>query len=97
MTANLVIMPSVRRKLTEKHNVTEQEIIQCFSDNDRVLLKDKREDHKTDPPTLWFIGSTDFGRLLKVVFIFKDGEVIIKSAFPPNATEIRIYKINARV
>jgi len=90
----LYISDAVRSKLDTKHGVSEEEIIECFCNKERThkFLTDTREDHKTDPPTKWFIASTDFGRLLKVVFIqCADGTISIKSAFPPNDIEIRIY------
>lgn len=66
---SLIISPRVREKLSLKHRVTEDEIVQCFANRDGRMLRDTREEHATDPPTLWFIAETDFGRLLKVIFI----------------------------
>lgn len=87
----LEISDAVREKLAIKHNVTELDIIECFSDHSTKFLLDPRAKHKTNPPTQWFIGTTDHGRRLKVIFMFKDKQVIIKSAFPPDAEEERIY------
>jgi hypothetical protein len=55
------------------------------------LLEDIREDHKTDPPTQWFIAETDYGRRLKVVFIFKNGDILLKTSYGPNSKEEAIY------
>jgi uncharacterized DUF497 family protein len=87
----LVISAKVKHKLLVKHGVSEREVRECFCDPDLVLLVDNREDHQTDPPTQWFIGETNMGKRLKVILIFDSGDVIIKSAFPPNAEEERIY------
>jgi hypothetical protein len=90
----LVISPKVREKLSQKSPpVTEDEIRQCFAnrEEDGRYLIDEREQHRTDPPTRWFIAETDFGRELKVAFILRDGDVIIKTAYDPNPTEQRIF------
>jgi uncharacterized DUF497 family protein len=86
-----LISQKIKEKLAEKHNVTEREVMDCFYDRKGTLIDD-REDHKTDPPTQWFIGMTNKRRLLKVIFINKEGNILLKSAFPPNDTEIAIYE-----
>ena len=92
----LVISSKVRQKLALKHGLSERDVRECFCDPTVVLLIDTREEHKTDPPTQWFIGETDMGKRIKIVFLFKEGKVIIKSAFPPNQEEERIYAKFAR-
>lgn len=88
----LVISSKVRDKLARKTPpVTEDEILQCFANRTNKYLYDVREDHRTEPRTKWFIAETDFGRMLKVAFIQKDGDIIIKTAYDPNPQEIRIY------
>ena len=89
---SLKISARVREKLKHKHCVAEEEIIQCFASRCGRYLTDTRARHATNPPILWFIAETDRGRLLKVVFVQTDGEVEIKTAYPPNETEIRIYE-----
>ena len=90
----LVISSSVSKKLLQKHGVSKYEVIQCFASRDRAFLEDTREDHKTDPPTKWFIAETDYGKKLKVVFMQStDGKDIhIKTAYWANAKEKRIYE-----
>ncbi|ROT98690.1 ADP-ribosyl-(dinitrogen reductase) hydrolase [Marinobacter sp. R17] len=83
---------AVKQKLAQKHGVSLEEVQQCFANRDGHLLEDTREEHKTDPPTQWFIAETDFGRRLKVAFILKGGNILLKTAYEPNATEERIYK-----
>jgi len=88
---NLVISPAIEEKITLKHRITRLDVEQCFINRTRSYLLDNRLDHQTEPPTEWFISENDRGILIKVVFIFDDGLVYLKSAFPPNSTEIRIY------
>jgi hypothetical protein len=90
----LDISSAVRRKLSFKHNVTEEEILECFINRDGKLLIDSREEHKTDPLTQWFIAETDKGRKLKVMAIFHQdsGKVTIKSCYSPSLEVIRIYE-----
>lgn len=93
----LIISKRVREKLANKQPpVTEAEIVQCFANREGRFLLDTREEHKTNPPTKWFIAETNYGRLLKVVFVRNiDGSIEIKSAFDPNDTEKRIYRNHA--
>lgn len=88
----LVISTKVLAKLAaKKPPVTRDEIEECFATRTGVYLLDEREEHASDPPTRWFISETYYGRKLKVVFILKGDDVVIRSAFVPNADEIRIY------
>ena len=95
MAFNINISERISDKLAKKHKVTPEEINQCFANRAAGFLEDSREDHKTDPPTQWFIAPTNRGRLLKIVFVqlpAKDGvKISLKTAYEPNATEIRIY------
>ncbi len=88
----LEISSRVREKLQGKRPpVTRDEILQCFANRGGRYLIDNREDNRTDPPTQWFVAETDFGRRLKVAFVFDEGAVHIKTAYDPNHEEIRIY------
>ncbi|EHA1204515.1 MULTISPECIES: hypothetical protein [Vibrio] len=90
----LVISTEVRKKLRTKHDVIEQEIVECFANREAGFLKDIREQHQSDPPTLWFVAETDYGRKLKVVFIYfpDTNKFVIRTAYPANPTEISIYE-----
>ena len=88
---DLVISPKVQQKLSAKHHVTKDEIVQCFMNRDGPNLIDEREDHATNPPTLWFIGETDVGRQLKVVFVPEHGNLYLRTAFSPTAYQAQIY------
>lgn len=86
---------AVLEKLRTKHNVTLTEVKQCFMNIDGGFLEDPREEHKTTPATEWFIAETHKERKLKVCFV-QTGKVIdIKTAYPPDAEEIRIYNAKA--
>ncbi len=91
----LLISTKVKSKLFKKHAVTENEIRECFLNRERATLRDEREDHQSDPPTLWIIAKTDYLRELKLVFMVTDKGVILKTAYEPNQQEIQIYKSKA--
>ena len=87
----IIISQQVIEKLRIKHDVHRREVEQCFENKVGNFLIDEREDHQTDPPSLWFIAPTNCDRLLKVICMFIDGNIHIKSAFDPDAEEISIY------
>jgi uncharacterized DUF497 family protein len=89
---NLFISPFIREKLQTRHGVEVREVEQCFENRCGDYLEDTRAQHKTDPATNWFIAPTNQGRLLKIVFVSKEGTVFLKSAFEPNQKEIAIYE-----
>lgn len=89
---SLKISHSVRAKLGNKRPpVTREEIEECFANRSGTYLEDTREQHKSDPPTQWFIAETFYGRKLKIAFIQKDANTIIRTAYDPNKEEIRIF------
>jgi hypothetical protein len=93
----LKIPADVLKKLNEKHGVTFHQVVECFANRNGAVLYDVREEHRTNPPTKWFIAETDMGVKLKVVYIRTDSEVIVKTAYPPNPEEIDIYCKKANV
>lgn len=93
MILDLVFSKAVIKKLSEKHDVTRAEVEECFLNRTHGLLEDTREEHKTIPPTLWFIAETDQERVLKIVFIELANETYeIKTAYEPNEIEVNIYE-----
>ena len=78
-------------KLREKHQVSREEVLQAFANRTGPSLTDSRIDHRTDPPTMWFCAPTDRGRVLKVIYIDKDGSFQIKSAFEPTDGSDGLY------
>ncbi|MBX9427905.1 ADP-ribosyl-(dinitrogen reductase) hydrolase [Ralstonia pseudosolanacearum] len=89
---NLVITPGIKQKLEVKHNVSELEVQQCFLNLCGTYVTDDREEHRTDPPTLWFVAETDRGRVLKIVFVHADGNIMLKSAYEASPRVQEIYE-----
>lgn len=90
----LIIAPKIREKLANKiPAVSEAEVRECFWNRTGRTLIDDREEHKTKPPTRWFIAETASGRRLKIVFIRAgNGDHILKSAYDPDEEEESIYE-----
>jgi hypothetical protein len=96
----LYISPRIKKKLAEKHQVSEDEIKQCFQNFEGDFIRDTREEHQTEPPTWWFISETNRMRKLKIAFVARkvedtDGQqtrVDIKSAFPPDLEDIECWE-----
>ena len=82
----------VKKKLLDKHNVTQDEVMECFMNRDGAFFKDTDERHETDPPSWWFCAETDRGRSLKVVFIDYGDRYQIKTAFGPTDGSDDRYK-----
>lgn len=87
----IIIHPEIIEKLKTLHGVSEREVHQCFDNMEREAILDKREKHKTNPPTQWLISQTNKSRELKVVFMQFGADIIVKSAFEPIPEERRIY------
>ena len=87
----LKISVKVAAKLIQKHNVVREEIEECFATRPKGYLADIREDHQTNPPTLWFISETYKGRSLKIAFMIIEGDIVIKTAFKPSDQDIHCY------
>jgi hypothetical protein len=98
----LTISLAVRAKLADPtHNVTEEEIVQCFANRSAGVCIDARPHHTNrDPslPTLWFVSETDYGRRLKIVYVhdLSTKNIEIKSAYLANDEVARIYAKYAR-
>jgi hypothetical protein len=82
----------VQWKLRTRHRVSLEEVRECLQNLSGDFLVDLRTEHQTIPPTLWCVAETDSGRLLKVVLVdLSNGAYEIKTAYEPNAEEVRIY------
>lgn len=90
----IVISQKIEQKLKDKHTVNRREVEQCFENLQGKFLYDTREEHKSDPRTQWFISPTNNNRILKVVFVFKNGDFYIRTAYEPNEAEVNIYISN---
>ncbi len=88
---NLEISADVEKKLQEKHGICIREVEQCFENKAFSSLVDTREEHRTNPPTQWFLARSNQGRLLKVVYIQIGAKVHLKTSYDANTTEISIY------
>lgn len=93
---NLRISQGVLEKLGTKHKVDRREVEQCFENKCGLFLMDDREDHQSDPPTLWFVAPTNKGRLLKIIFIYRDGHMDLRSAYDADEATQRLYERKAR-
>lgn len=83
----------MQEKLAQKHGgITEAEINQAFLNREGPILIDDREEHASDPPTKWFCAETDHGRMLKVVYIAKDGKIFLKTAYEPAQPTVDSYR-----
>jgi len=91
----LVISEEILDKLTKKHKVNRSEVEQCFANREGGLLTDNREQHKTNPPTQWFVAPTNKNRLLKIMFVRDGSDVYLKSAYDATEEICRIYDKHA--
>ena len=80
--------PAVRDKIRVTHDVDWIEVEEAFFTSAPPYPLDKRPQHKTKPPTQYFIAETFDERLLKVCFTIKDGTIWVKSAFDPDEADI---------
>ncbi|MDY1548361.1 BrnT family toxin [Luteibacter sahnii] len=85
--------PDVIEKLRDKHRVTQKEVMECFANGEGLYFEDDREEHRTDPPTRWFMAPTNRDRMLKVCFMLKNGDIEIKTAFEPSSqSHLDLYR-----
>ena len=89
----LVISPKIKDKIArEDHgSITEREVRECFMAWDHRFCFDQKEEHRTDPPTRWFVGESHIGRLLKIMYIDDGENVYLKSAYLANGDVKRIF------
>lgn len=88
----IIISDLILEKLSKKHKVTKVEIEQCFNNREGGLLVDNRDDHKTNPQTLWFVAPTNKNRLLKIMYVSDGSDIFLKSAYDATSDIIRIYE-----
>jgi hypothetical protein len=68
---------------------------------DRFEIEDSqqpaRANHQTDPPTFWLVSETDVGRVLKIVYIQRGQDFIIKTAYEPkDGSDVLYQRLCAR-
>jgi len=90
---NLEIHPNIVEKLRNKHQISVEEVHECFANVSRGFLIDTREHNQTDPVTHWFIEETDRGRDLLIVFMHfnKGNRFVLKTAFVPTKERKKLY------
>lgn len=89
---NIIISETIRAKLQAKHEVSPKDVHECFLNRLGIYLVDDREQHRTDPPTLWFIARNNHHRMLKVCFLLRNDKVYLRTCFPPSSAEIALYE-----
>lgn len=89
---DLKISPKTIEKLRDKHGVSPQEVAECFANRWGKFFTDSRDEHRTNPPTWWFVSETDRGRVLKVVFVRYPDFFAIKSAYEPEDGSDALYE-----
>jgi hypothetical protein len=92
MAKNFQVSYRVMQKLAERHNVTRDEVCECFLNRTGPSYFDNRENHKTDPPTMWFCAPTDRGRILKIAYVEYDDVLSLKTAFEPTDGSDALYE-----
>jgi hypothetical protein len=91
------VSASVRAKLSAKvPPVSLGEIEECFINRENTWLEDTREEHLSDPVTLWFVAETNRGRKLKIVFIPRVPIITIRSAYDPSAKALAYYQKHSK-
>jgi len=94
---DFLISRTVEQKLKYKHKVALREVYECFENRTSKALIDNRQQHRTFPPTRWFISKTNRGRELKVIFIrLSENQIILKTAYDANDTVKQLYKSKIR-
>ena len=88
----LKISSKIEEKLKCKHNITVDEVIEAIGNAKGRPIEDTAEDHKTNPPSDWFISQTDKGRTLKIVIIFRNDDVYLKTAFDAKLSHIKLFE-----
>ncbi len=87
--------PILSQKITDKlrgRGISVSDLVECFANRTAGFLVDDREEHKTNPDTLWFVAETEKGRILKIMFVPAGTMATdIKSAYDSSAEIQRIY------
>jgi hypothetical protein len=97
MDLKLYISPTIAKKLKDKHGVETTEVQEAWDAYDGTTLEDTREQHRTNPATMWFLSKTKAGRILKVVYVPEDGIGYLRTSYDANATEIWLFKLKGGV
>lgn len=90
----LNITPKVLAKIGQQDHgsLSQRDVEQCFENWNGGTCTDAREEHRTDPPTQWFVSEDNRCRKIKVVFVQVGDDIYIKSAYPATDDVVRIYR-----
>lgn len=93
----LIISAKIREKIAQLSHgeVTEREVRECFMERCGKVCYDDREEHRTDPPTKWFVAPTHQGRLLKIVYVEDEEHIYLKSAYLASPVIETLFNLNA--
>lgn len=98
MLDTLVFAESIKEKLSQKiPPVSVVEVEEAFSQWDGWWVEDDRHEHRSDPPTYWFLAETFDGRLLKVVIkpLKNSNRAYVRTAYDADTMEIYVYEKQA--
>jgi hypothetical protein len=92
----IVISTRIRDKLALKHNVTVEDVEQCFANKNGEYIEDTRPQHqrKDGLKTYWFIAENHYGRKLKVAFVEEHGNLFVCTALDASPAAISNYLKN---
>lgn len=89
----IVLSQRIKEKLADvNHRIGLDDIKQCFANRKRGFVVDNREEHRTDPPTLWFVAENDYGVKIKVMFVMRGQDIYVKSAYRATDVVAGIYR-----
>lgn len=92
MEPDLHYSESVLEKLTHKHGVSRDEVLQCFLNRFGPPFEQRDGANATNPPTYWFVSYTNRERRLLVAYMERpEGGLTIKTAFPANSAQTARY------
>lgn len=86
---NLIISSEIKEKLVLKHNLSREDVEQCFKNRTHSYLRDIRLEHLTE----WFISENDSGKLIKIVCIFNNGQIFLKKVHSRQMKKKLVYTI----
>jgi hypothetical protein len=82
----LIIAKSVEQKIAQDDhgNISLKDVEECVENHNGKFCTDPRPQHasKSGAPTLWFVGETNHGRKLKIMFVREGPDMHLKTAYP---------------
>jgi hypothetical protein len=95
-----IISAEIEEKISrdDHGNISVKEVNECFSNHNGRYCTEHRAEHlpESGAPSLWFVAATNHGRELKVMFVFEDGKIFLKSAYPATTKVKEIFARHAR-